>query len=81
MGSIFMGKKDFTIEEKIKAIELHIHDGMGYGAIADRYGVPITTLRHWIVSGDNFSGIELGFFLPYMVNNHLMGKYLTLVAY
>ena len=43
-----MGKKDFTIEEKIKVIELHIHDGMGYGAISDRYGVPITTLRHWI---------------------------------
>ena len=48
MGSKFMGKKDFTIEEKIKAIELHIHDGMGCGAISDRYGVPITTLRHWI---------------------------------
>lgn len=40
-----MGKKDFTIEEKIKATELHIHNGMGYGAISDRYGVPITTLR------------------------------------
>ena len=32
-----MGKKEFTIEEKIEAIELHIHDGMGYGAISDRY--------------------------------------------
>ena len=31
-----MGKKEFTIEEKIEAIELHIHDGMGDGAISDR---------------------------------------------
>ena len=43
-----MGKKGFTIEEKIKAVELHIHDGMGYRAISNRYGVPITTLRYWI---------------------------------
>ena len=43
-----MGKKGFTIEDKLKAIELHIHDGMGYKAISDRCGVPITTLRHWI---------------------------------
>ena len=43
-----MGKKGFTTEEKIKAIELHIHDGMGYKAISNRYGVPITTLRYWI---------------------------------
>ena len=43
-----MVKKGFTIEEKIKAIELHIHDGMGYRAISNRYGVPITTLRYWI---------------------------------
>ena len=43
-----MCKKEFTIEDKIKAIELHIRDGVGYGGISDRYGVPITTLRHWI---------------------------------
>ena len=43
-----MGKKGFTIEEKIKAIELHIHDGMGYRAISDKCGVPIITPRHWI---------------------------------
>ena len=43
-----MGKKVFTTEEKLKAIELHIHDGMGYKSISDRYGVPIITLRYWI---------------------------------
>ena len=43
-----MGKKGFTIEDKIKAIELHIYDGMGYGAISDRCGIPISTLRQWI---------------------------------
>lgn len=43
-----MGKKKFTIEEKIKAVELHIREGMGYGGISDRFGVPITTFRHWI---------------------------------
>ena len=43
-----MGKKGFTIKEKIKVIELHIYDGMGYGAISDRCGVPISTLRQWI---------------------------------
>lgn len=43
-----MGKKEFTIEEKIKAVELHVREGMGYGGISDKYGVPITTLRHWI---------------------------------
>ena len=43
-----MCKKEFTIEDKIKAIELYIRDGMGCGRISDRYGVPITTLRHWI---------------------------------
>lgn len=29
MGSVFMGKKKFTIEEKIKAVELHIREGDG----------------------------------------------------
>ena len=43
-----MGKKGFTIKEKIKVIELHIYDGMGYGTISDRCGVPISTLRQWI---------------------------------
>lgn len=42
-----MGKKEFTIEEKIKAVELHIREGMGHRGISDRYGIPITTLRHW----------------------------------
>lgn len=43
-----MGKKEFTVKEKIKAVELHIREGMGYRGISDRFGVPITTLRHWI---------------------------------
>ncbi|MDD6062023.1 MAG: transposase [Oscillospiraceae bacterium] len=43
-----MGKKEFTIEEKIKAVELHIYEEMGYRRVSDRYGVPITTLRYWI---------------------------------
>lgn len=42
-----MYKKEFTNEDRIKAIELHIHDGVGYGGISDRYGFPITPLRHW----------------------------------
>ena len=49
-----MGKKDFTIEEKIKAIKLHICDGMGYRAISDRCGVPIITLRLWIIKYQTF---------------------------
>lgn len=52
-----MGKKGFTIEEKIEAVELHIREGIGYGSISDRYGVPITTLRHWIRKYQTF-GIE-----------------------
>ena len=52
-----MGKKEFTIEEKIKAVELHIREGMGYGGISERYGVPITTLRHWIRKYQTF-GVE-----------------------
>ena len=43
-----MDKIWFTIEEKIQALELHIREGIGYRSISDRYGVPITTLRHWI---------------------------------
>lgn len=43
-----MCNKDFTIEDKIKAIALHIRDRVVYGVISDRYGVPISTLRHWI---------------------------------
>ena len=43
-----MGKKEFIIAEKIKAVKLHVREGMGYGRISDKYGVPITTLRHWI---------------------------------
>ena len=39
-----MGKKEFTIEEKIEAIELHIHDGMGYGA--DRKSTRLNS-SHW----------------------------------
>ena len=48
MGSIFMVKNGFTAEEKINVIALHIHDGMGYRAISNGYGVPIATLRLWI---------------------------------
>ena len=29
MGSIFMDKKKFTIAEKMKAVEAHIHEGAG----------------------------------------------------
>lgn len=43
-----MFRKEYTTEEKIQAVELHIRDGMGCGRISDRCGVPITTLRHWI---------------------------------
>lgn len=50
-------KKEFTIEEKFRAVELHIHEGMGYGGISDKYGVPITTLRHWIRKYQTF-GVE-----------------------
>lgn len=35
-----MVKKKFTTEEKIRAVELHIREGMGYGGISDRYGIP-----------------------------------------
>ncbi|MDO4175404.1 MAG: hypothetical protein Q4D42_11640 [Eubacteriales bacterium] len=39
-----MSKKGYTIEEKIRAVELHIRDEMGYVGISDKYGVPIRTL-------------------------------------
>lgn len=58
MGSIFMEKQGFTAEEKIKVIKLHIEDGMGYGAISDRYGVPIATLCHWIRKYQRFGRMK-----------------------
>ncbi|MFR8873785.1 MAG: hypothetical protein ACLVHV_10190 [Oscillospiraceae bacterium] len=48
MGVFLWAKKKFAIEEKIKAVELHIREGMGYGGISERFGVPITTLCHWV---------------------------------
>ena len=48
MGSIFMVKKKFTTEDKIKIAELYIHNELGYGAISNKYGVAVTTLRHWV---------------------------------
>ena len=52
-----MCKKKLTTEEKIKAVELHIRDGMGYGGISDRYEVPIRTLREWVRQYQTF-GVE-----------------------
>ena len=52
-----MVKKKFTTEEKIRAVELHIREGMGYGGISDRYGVPTATLRLWIRNYQTF-GVE-----------------------
>ena len=52
-----MGKKKFTTEEKLQAVELHIRDGMGYGGISDKYGVPTATLRLWIRNYQTF-GVE-----------------------
>ena len=43
-----MGKKRFTSEDKIKIVELYIRNGMGYGQISGKYGIPATTLRHWV---------------------------------
>ena len=43
-----MAKKEFTIDEKINVVETYIRGEMGYGGIAARYGVPKSTLRHWI---------------------------------
>ena len=52
-----MFRKEFTVEEKIQAVELHIRDGMGYGGISDRYEVPIRTLREWVRQYQTF-GVE-----------------------
>ena len=43
-----MGKKRFTSEDRIKIVEIYIRNGIGYGAISKKYGVPETTLRHWV---------------------------------
>ena len=52
-----MAKKKFPTAEKIRAVELHIRDGMGYGGISDRYGVPTAALRLWIRNYQTF-GVE-----------------------
>ena len=52
-----MSKKGFTIDEKLRAVKLHIQEGIGYGGISDRFSVPITTLRHWIRKYQTF-GVE-----------------------
>ena len=52
-----MGKKNYTTEEKIQAVELHIRDGMGYGGISDSYGVSTATVRLWIRNYQIF-GVE-----------------------
>lgn len=43
-----MSKKQITDEEKIKIIEGYIRGEIGFGQIRNRYGVPKSTLRHWI---------------------------------
>ena len=43
-----MPKKQITDEEKIKIIEAYIRGEIGFGQIKNRYGVPKSTLRHWI---------------------------------
>lgn len=43
-----MSKIRITDNEKIKAIESHIQGEMGFGEISNKYGVPKSTLRHWI---------------------------------
>ena len=48
MGSIFMSKKQITDVEKIEIIEGYIRGEIGFGQIRNRYGVPKSTLRHWI---------------------------------
>ena len=52
-----MVKKEFTTEEKIQAVKLHIRDGMGYREISKHYGVPIRTLREWVRQYQTF-GVE-----------------------
>jgi transposase-like protein len=46
MGRIFMSK--ITDEERIKAVEIYIQGELAFGEIRSKYGVPKTTLRHWI---------------------------------
>ena len=43
-----MPKKQITDEEKIKVIEQYIHNEIGFGEIRNRYGIPKSTLHHWI---------------------------------
>ena len=43
-----MSKTKITDEERIKVIEDYIQGEIGFGEIRDRYGVPKSTLRHWI---------------------------------
>lgn len=55
MGSVFVFRKEFSTEEKIQAVELHIRDRMGYGRISNRCGASISTLRQWIRQYQTFS--------------------------
>ena len=43
-----MSKKRITDKEKIEIIEGYIRGEIGFGQIRNRYGVPRSTLRHWI---------------------------------
>ena len=43
-----MSKIRITDNEKIKAIESYIQGEMGFGEISNKYGIPKSTLRHWI---------------------------------
>ncbi len=43
-----MVKKRFSSEDKLKIVEIYIRTGMGYGQISGKYGVAVTTLRHWV---------------------------------
>lgn len=43
-----MSKVRITDNEKIKAIESYIQGEMGFVEIRNKYGVPKSTLRHWI---------------------------------
>lgn len=43
-----MSKIRITDNEKIKAIESYIQGEMGFGEISNKYGVPKSTLQHWI---------------------------------
>lgn len=52
-----MSKKEYTAEEKIRAVELYVREGMGSARISDRCGVPIRTLQDWIRKYETF-GVE-----------------------